>query len=212
MQLTKECIKLTQKALKRYLNHDLWTIVEVAYLLTGYKPSGYNELIFRNDVWAQQYDVYLMAKSSLTAGKINGHGKCEATFQATPQTWIAWALSKELAIPKSFVEAYQVQQKTAIEHSARSQESYRPRDEWTDKMIVQQLGKVLHTLFPECPISQLVRISPIKEWIDGHYTNETICQWLKDAGIQAQNGGRPTKKAKLACLARMPEQWRSFWE
>lgn len=210
MRLPKEVIKLTPEDLKRYLKHDLWTIVEVSYLLTGCKPSGYNDLIFRDDIWAHQHDVYQMAKSSMTAGKIKGEGG-EASFQAHPMAWIEWALSKELVIPNIFIESYQAQQETTTDQSVRSQESYRPADERIDKAVVQELGRALHTVFPECPITQLIHIPPIQARGNGRYADETILQWLKDAGVRSSNIGRPSKEEKKACLARMPEKWRSCW-
>lgn len=126
--------------------------------------------------------------------------------------WIEWALSKELVIPKIFIESYQPEQEATTDQPIRSQESYRSENERIDKAVVQQVGLVLHTIYPECPISQLTHLPPINEWVGNRYTEETILLWLKDAGIRSQKPGRLSNKAKEALLAELPEEWRASWK
>lgn len=211
MQQAQQIIELTQETLQRYLKHDLWSIVDTAYLLTGCKPSKYEDLILREDIWAEQRDVYQMARSSVIAGTIKGEGT-EVSFRAHPMVWIDWALSKELIIPQIFNEAFQAEQEATIDQPARSQESYRSENERIDKAVVQQVGLVLHAIYPECPITQLVNLPPIQTWVKGRLTKPTLIQWLKDSGIQTKSTGRPSKDDKTACLARMPAEWRGSWK
>src|SRR3990167_8172548 len=91
--------------LSRYLKYDLITIIQIPFLLTGHEPVDINEFLQNDLEYPEQHKIYEMAKASVTAKKIEGEGS-HLCFAATPITWISWAASKELKLPKVFRQAY----------------------------------------------------------------------------------------------------------
>lgn len=195
--------------LSRYLNFDLITIIEISCLLTGHAPVDINEFLQNDFKYPEQHKIYEMAKASVTAKKIEGQGS-HLCFAATPMTWISWADSKELKLPKVFRKAYEEYKEKEKEPTLRPNESYRPIDESQDRAIAQHLMQVIHDFMPELPIRQLVRTLPIKQMFKDNYSPETLTKWAKDFGLETKKG-TISKEIREKCENTIPKRWDFEW-
>jgi hypothetical protein len=174
--------RLKPVELGQYLKYDLITIIQIPFLLTGHEPVELNEFFQNHWEYPEQHKIYEMAQSSIAAKKIVGEGSA-MSFSATPMTWISWADSKELKLPKVFRQAYNEHKEKEKEPAPRPNESYRPADESQDRAIAQHLMQVIHDFMPELPIRQLVRTLPIKQMFKDNYSPETLTKWATDFGL-----------------------------
>jgi hypothetical protein len=195
--------------LGRYLKYDLITIIQIPFLLTGHEPVDLNEFFRNHWEYAEQHKIYEMAKASITAKKIVGEGSAMC-FAALPMTWISWADSKELKLPKAFRKAYDEYKEKEKTPAPRPNESYRMRQEGEDKMLAQEMMKIIHDFIPELPLAQLVRTPPLKKVFQSTYAPKTFMGWAKDAGV-ATKSGNISKETKQKCLDAMPKSWNFEW-
>src|SRR3989344_109406 len=194
--------------LSRYLKYDLITIIQIPFLLTGHEPVDLNEFFQNHWEYPEQHKIYEMAQSSIAAKKIVGEGSA-MSFTATPMTWISWANSKELKLPRVFRQAYDEHKEKAKEPAPRPNESYRMREESEDKTLAQEMMKLIHTFIPELPVAQVVRTPPLKKVFQGTYTADTLMKWAKDADIETK-AGRIPEKTKQKCLDSALKAWPDF--
>ena len=201
--------KLKPVDLSRYLNFDLISVIEISFLLTGHEPVDINEFFQNQGEYPEQRKIYEMAKASITAKKIEGQGS-HLCFAATPMTWISWAESKELKLPKVFRKAYDEYKEKEKEPAPRSSESYRPIREIEDKYVIQQVMLAIREFIPDLPLGQLVKTPPIQR-IARDATDETLAKWGREVGITTKKG-RPSDETKQECIKLMPKIWNFKWE
>jgi hypothetical protein len=152
-----------------------------------------------------------MAIAAVRAGKIKENAsKDEQVFAAPLPNWIEWAMCKELAIPETLQKAYDELKKKG-EQEQRTKKSFRPGDEYGDKIAVVAVMKVINAFVPELPIAQLVNLKPIRELLGTtRYTKDTLIIWANQEGI-TNPPGRPHKERKKICMEKIPKEWGFSW-
>lgn len=191
----------------KYLNFDLWTIDLASFLLVGEVPS--DEQWSWSDADKAHKLIHKMALASVLAGNIKGQGD-GINFSTTPINWIEWAITKNIEIPRVFLEE---REKLVMKemNNLRADKSYRPICENCYKTAIVAAMQIIHDIIPDLPLTQLIRLQPIEELVQKNYRLETLLNWAKEAGIEPPKVGRPKKEAIEKCKQLIPEKWNHEW-
>lgn len=200
---------LTVEEFKRYLKFDLWNLDQFMDLIEDRRPV-LNRLDVLDYYTFNSDPNYQLAVASIRAGKIKGNGeKEESKFAASPKAWIDWANSKSIELPKALKTAYATYEPEE-EQSPRTQESYRPPEEFYDKIAIVAVMKVIHQIFPELPLKKLVTLAPVKNLAQSCYKEDTLISWANENGLTTKVG-RPAEEDKKKYRERIPKEWGLSW-
>ena len=123
-------IPITDATLARVTKLDGWPKVDAIHILKGYEPPNEEDIRFLTD-HKRLHEIYLMLLPSMlmeTFGKrIEIAG--QHIFMASPQNWVEWARSKDIAVDAKIIQALvKVDPESDRHPEPRSSENSRSQD------------------------------------------------------------------------------------